>query len=368
MHIRRHVYMILGSYDQSAHEGIANYAGKHGWHLNVSALKSFNLPKNWKGDGIITSLNNSSSLEKFVRNAGLPTVDLSIWREDIDLPRVAADNTAIGQLGAAHFIEMGHQHFAWFSLSSDPVSRARYNAYSQYLSRKNLSTIRLDTGRTQDSIYMLERIQQLPKPCAIYCKSDYDAAWLSNLCLEANVHIPEEIAILGADDNRLICENQPVPLSSVQHDLRKIGYEGAAMLDQLMKGEAPAEKRKLIPPRGIAIRQSTDAIAVTDPLIREVLQFLNSRYQRSIGTDEVSRHFNLSRRSLELRFRQSMHTSIRDYLIQIRIKEAKRQLTYTDDTIETIAAQIGFCHASHLSNTFKKAIGCSPHKYRTQHK
>lgn len=360
----KHVLMVLGSYDQSAHEGIARYAGQHGWHLNVSILKDFQLPEHWQGDGIITSLNNSRQLEEFVRNAGVPTVDLSIWREEIDLPRVAADNAEIGRMGARHFIELGHRHCAWFALASNPVSRTRFKAYEATLSQAGIECIRLDTIRPQDAAYVTQRLEALPKPCAIYTKSDYDSAWIANLCLDAGLRVPDDIAILGADDNPLICECQTVPLSSVRYDLRRIGYEGASMLDELMAGRVLAERLKLIPPSGVAVRRSTDALAVSDACIREILMYLNTHYRRSIGTKELAARFNLSRRSLEIRFRDAMHTSIREHLIGIRIREAKHLLRKSKEAIETIAALTGFCHAPHFSTTFKRQVGVSPSDYR----
>lgn len=360
----KHVIMVLGSYDQSAHEGIARYASQHGWHLNVSILKDFQLPEHWQGDGIITSLNNSQSLEGFVLNAKVPVVDLSIWREDIDLPRVVADNAAIGRLGAEHFLETGHKHCAWFALASNPVSRARYEAYRDTLAAAGVECIRLDRTRPQDASYVTEQLSALPKPCAIYTKSDYDTAWLLNLCLGAELRVPDDVALLGADDNALICENQAVPISSVRHDLETIGYEGAAMLDRLMQGKVVRERIKLIPPRGIRIRQSTDTLAVSDSSIRQVITYLKNNYRHAISTDLLAEQFKLSRRSLETRFRQQMHCSIRECLIRIRITEAKHLLSTTNESIEAIAALAGFCHAPHFSNTFKQIVGYSPTGYR----
>jgi LacI family transcriptional regulator len=184
--------------------------------------------------------------------------------------------------------------------------------------------------------------------------------------MDSGLRVPDDIAILGADNNKLICENQAVPLSSVRHDLRTIGYEGAAMLDRLMDGQKLEQRLKLIPPRGIAVRQSTDALAVTDPLIRKLLEYLKTHFKHSIGTAELAEMFGVSRRSLEVRFRESMHSSIREHLIGIRIQEAKRMLNYTNEPIETIAALTGFCHAPHFSNTFKKQEGISPIRYRHQ--
>ena len=362
----KHVLMLLGSYDQSAHEGIAEYAGQHGWHLNVSILKEFQLPERWQGDGIIASLNHNNSLVTFVNKAQVPVVDLSIWRKDIDLPRVVADNSAIGKLGAEHFLNMGHQNYAWFALNNDPVGQMRFAAYSQRLAKANLKCIRLDTVSPKDVGYMVKRLQKLPKPCAIYTKSDNDAAWLFNVCMDADMRVPEDIAILGTDDNKLICENQLVPLSSVRHDLKTIGYEGANMLGKLMSGQKLKKTLKLISPNGIAIRQSTNALAVTDPMILELLKYLKTHFRRSIGTSEVAEVFAISRRNLEKRFRENMHCSLHEYLINIRINEAKRFLRYTSETIETIAALTGFCHAPHFSNTFKKKTGFSPSNFRNQ--
>lgn len=360
----KHILMVLGSYDQSAHEGIARYASHHGWHLNVSILKDFQLPEHWQGDGMITSLNNSKALEDFVRNAGVPVVDLSIWREDIDLPRVVADNAAIGRVGAQHFLETGHQHCAWFALSSNPVSRARYEAYRETLASAGVECIRLDRTRSQDASYITERLRALPKPCAIYTKSDYDSAWILDLCLSAGLRVPDDVALLGADDNALICENQVVPLSSVRHDLETIGYEGSAMLDQLINGQQLDERIRFVPPKGIRVRQSTDTLAVSDPTIRELMVYLKSNYIKPISTDQLANKFQLSRRSLEVRFREQMHCSIRECLISIRIAEAKRLLGVNDESIETIASLTGFCHAPHFSNTFKQVEGSSPSQYR----
>lgn len=356
--------MVLGSYDQSAHEGIARFAGQHGWHLNVSILKDFQLPEHWQGDGIITSLNNSRQLEEFVMRTEVPTVDLSTWREDIDLPRVAADNSAIGRLGAEHFIGLGHQNCAWFGLASNPATRARFYAYRDTLAEAGIDVIRLDTVSPQDAGYITERLHALPKPCAIYTKSDYDSAWIANLCYDSGLRVPDDIAILGADDNPLICERQWVTLSSVRYDLSRIGYEGAELLDNVMRGAAPDSTLKLIPPDGITVRQSTDALAVTDELIRGVLRYLQDNLRLVMGTEELAAKFGVSRRSLELRFRNQMHRSIREHLIYLRIEEGKRRLRQSSEPVETIAALTGFCNAPHFSRTFKQLIGQTPGQFR----
>jgi LacI family transcriptional regulator len=174
------------------------------------------------------------------------------------------------------------------------------------------------------------------------------------------------VAILGADDNSLICESQWVSLSSVRYDLARIGYEGAEMLDGLMRGRAPEESLKLIPPQGITVRQSTDALAVNDPLVRAALTYMRVHLRESIGTNEIADHLGVSRRLLELRFREQMHSSIREHLIRTRLAEAKELLSSSQEPIETIAALTGFCNAPHFSRTFKRDVGLTPSQYRTE--
>lgn len=360
----KHVLMVLGSYDQAAHEGIARYAGQHGWHLNVSILKDFQLPAHWQGDGIITSLNSSRELEAYVLNANVPTVDLSIWREDLLFPRVVANNAEIGRLGAVHFLERGFRHCAWYGLATNPVSRTRYQAYAEWLEQAGVECVRLDTFRAQDPEYITERLRALPKPCGIYTKSDYDSAWLANLCLDAGISIPSEIAILGADDNRLICETQQVPLSSVSYDLKQIGYEGARLLDRIMRGEAVGMPLQMIHPDGVVVRQSTDILAVSDGLIRKAIAYLEANYRHPIGVTEVADALEVSRRTLEQRFRKALGSSLKQRLIQLRLSKAKLLLDQSKESIENIAAMTGFCHAPHFSNRFKANFGLSPSRYR----
>lgn len=362
----KHILMVLGSYDQKAHEGIARYAGQHAWHLDVSVLKDFQLPEHWRGDGIITSLNFSRQLEEFVLKAGVPTVDLSIWREDIDLPRVAADNAALGRMGAEHFISLGHKNCAWFGLASNPVSRTRYKAFRDRLAAAGLECSRLDTVKPQDAAYITQRLLDLPKPHAIYTKSDYDSAWLANLCHEAGLRVPEDIAILGADDNALICECQWVTLSSVRYDLTRIGYEGAAMLDSILQGHALEQRLKLVPPQGITVRQSTDSLAVSDAVVRAALVFMETHLRQSIGTPQIADHLGVSRRTLETRFRAAMHCSLREHLIGCRLEEAKRRLQVGRESVDTVAAMTGFCNAPHFSRSFKRAVGLTPTEFRAQ--
>ena len=360
----RKILMLLGSYDSHAHAGIARAARVLNWHLDVSLLKTFQLPAQWRGDGIITSLNRSQRLVSFIHRAKLPTVDLSSWRTDIDLPRVVADNVCIGRVAAEHFGILGHHNFAWFALSRDPVGEARCKGFREALPQ-GVNFCRLSGSGAPNRKKILAKLESFSEPVAVFCKSDDDAAWLLNLCLDCGLSVPARVALLGTDNNRLICENQPVPLSSVNHDLERIGYEGALRLDSIINGDY-FEEALLIPPTGVTKRQSTDALAIADPAIVEALNFMNTNYRRSIGTDDIAAAAALPRRSLEKRFKELLHKSVHEALVEIRLNNAQHFLEHGHSSMTDIAALCGFCNAPHFSRSFKSKYRLSPLKYRKQ--
>lgn len=355
--------MLLGSYDQEQHRGIARAASEYGWHLDISLLKTFKLPGRWRGDGIICSLNNNDRLAQFVIEAGLPSVDLSMWRKDVPLPRVAADNRAIGSLAAEHFLEYGHRHFRWFALGRNPVGQARWLGFRERLGEEGLKVTQLAGKQTEDPMEVERLLVKLDNPTAIFTQSDLDAAWLLNVCLQAGLNVPEEIAILGVDNNTLICENQPVPLSSINHDLEGVGYAGACLLNALMSGKKTAEP-SLISPNGVTTRESTDALAVADPMVRKALGYMEDNIQRSFSVSEIASALHLSRRQLEYRFRAALNKGVHQKCLEIRVKKVENLLKQTQESVEEITAMTGFANAPHLSRVFKEVYGMPPHRYR----
>ncbi|MDZ8120526.1 DNA-binding transcriptional regulator [Pontiella agarivorans] len=357
------VMMIQSNYDTETHKGIARAAQELGWHLNVSMMNAFQIPKHWKGDGIICSMDNNRQLEEFIRNAGLPCVDLSEWRSDLHLPRVSADNKRIGQMAAEHFRAFGHHSFAYISYRQHPVSEARYQGFKKELIENGIAAPSRLVGRhSQDEI--MQWLDTLAKPSSILAYNDVDAAWLLSNCMEAGYRVPEDFAILGVDNNLLICEHQPVPLSSINHDHERIGYEGAQLLAQIMNGIPPKQGIIYIEPAGITQRASTNALATNDPLVRQAMSYLIENLRHAIGTPEIAAELGVSRRTLEQRFRATLGSSIHRKLTEQRLKKAENLLCTSQHSVEEIAALCGFCHAPHLSRVFKKEYGLPPLAYR----
>lgn len=182
--------------------------------------------------------------------------------------------------------------------------------------------------------------------------------------MEVGYRVPEDFAILGVDNNQLICEHQPVPLSSINHDHERIGYEGAQLLAQIMNGIPPETGIIHIEPAGITQRASTDVLATNDPLVQKAMTYLVQNLRHPIGTPEIAEQLNVSRRNLEQRFQKELGSSIHKKLTELRLKKAEGMLNQSDQSVEAIAALTGFCHAPHLCRVFKKEYGLPPLAYR----
>jgi LacI family transcriptional regulator len=359
------VLMLLGNYDPFTHQGIARAARDLGWHLNVSMLNSFQIPSQWSGDGIICSLTDNKKLERFVLESKLPCVDLSAWRTDLNFPRVSADNERIGRMAAEHFCAFGHRAFGWFCHQPNPVANARLNSYTDELVRRGFPPPVCFSGReTQDSLKVEQWLSELEKPSALFVYNDSDAAWLMTNCLEAGYRVPEEFAILGVDNNPLICEHLPVPLSSINHDHERIGYEGALLLNQIMAGRPPENEFVYIEPAGVTLRASSDALATGDPLVRKAVSYLQEHLREPVSTPDVAAALGVSRRTLELRFKTALGCSPHSKLTELRLTRAAGLLADSRKPVEEISALCGFCHGPHLCRVFKQQYGVPPLAYR----
>ena len=305
-----------------------------------------------------------------MRSAKVPAVDLSVIRDDIKLPRVAGDHRRIGQLGAEHFLERGFRQFAWFSTLDDNVTRLRWLGFSAALGRAGfagepwVSTAKAVDEWLAKRNFLVQRLQAVGKPVGVACFHDADAANVLDACDEANLSVPDEVAILGSDNNKLICETVRVPLSSVNHDLFGLGYEGAALLQQLMLGRRGPKRLKLIPPKGITVRHSTDVLAIRHEPLRQALLHLKQNCARSVSLDDTAAAAGLPRRRLEGAFREHLGHSMVAELARLRLQRAKAMLVESNYSMADIAARAGFNSAQYFNNVFRRATGLTPRRYR----
>ena len=385
---QRNVLLVIQPAYPERIQGIARFARSHGWHLTiVDRLARF--PRGWRGDGALVTLRGNAKTNRFVRGLvrdGIPVVDLTFNHPEIKLPRVSGDHEAFGRLAREHFASLNFRHFAWFSTGWSHVHELRYNGFAtpphtgdrplgngvcplRWVLEEILNPSEIDNWRLFLKV-IGKRIEKAEKPLALLTYDDADAAKVLSAALEAGLRVPEDVAIMGIGNDAVICENQAVPLSSVDHDLERNGYEGAALLAKLMSARRapraphPAPCTKLIPPRGIVVRKSTDTLATDDPTVSAALREIARRLPTVFGVAEIADALKVPRTRLDRLFAEKFSRSVGKEIVRQRIERAKKLLAATDKPMKEIAALCGYCNAGYFTNAFRSETGLTPKAWR----
>ena len=370
----RHVFVWVTPLYQPRLNGIARYARAHGWHLTIADRTGFR-PSGWRGDGALMTIRDDPEAIAFVktlRRRGTPVVDLTYNHPELHLPRVTGDHAEFGRLAADYFTQRHYTNAAWFSRGWMNIHRLRFEGFRDawpgnpplrwVLSEMLRPAVRGDFAAV--SRVLRARLAESPKPLAVLAYDDNDAATLLTVCLNANIAVPDEVALLGIGDDRFICENQEVPLSSILHDQERTGYEGSALLDRLMSGEKPPATPLLIPSGGIVTRASSDSFAVKSSALRRALLYINGNLAHPFSVDQVAEAAHLPRRTLERLFETELGRSCGKETLRRRLVQAKMLLRNDNLSIKEIAAACGFCDQAYFSNAFSRAFGLSPRTTR----
>ncbi len=350
-------------------KGISDFAKAHRWHLTVADRLTHALD-GWTGDGALVTLRDDPETLRQVRalrRKGIPVVDLSLTHPEIRLPRVAGDNPTIGRLAAAHFKSRHFRNAAWFSTGWGHQHELRYDAFAEEMDITperwawELAPIRTKSDDWKSlSRWLSKLLSQCGKPIGIFTFDDADASRVESAAIAEDLSIPDDIAILGAGDDEPLCESQVVPISSVRHDLERIGYEGAKMLSRLIQGEMPPEEATLIPPRGITERASTDTLAVGSGLGRRAREIYIEEMAKPPSTEMLAARLGVSRATLDRTLSEDIGISPAKLLARLRLDESKRLLRSGKLSVSEIAYKVGYCNPAYFVNTFRKATGLSP--------
>jgi LacI family transcriptional regulator len=372
---QKSVLLALTDTHHGFYVGAARYAREHGWHLVTDMIYTASIPYGWQGDGILSFIGQRDDLAEFILGNPAPAVEISLVRADIDLPRVAADNVMIGQVAAAHFIERGFRRCLWVPFRDDVPNRERRDGFCETLAKVGITAAELPTtawaaGQGGPDWPARRRIvsnelMRLPKPLAVFCYNDCVAADIIAACDQNGLRVPDDVAVLGVDNDTMLCEFFHTPLSSVCHDLAGMAYEAASLLDHLMDGGGPQDGLKRVRPKGIAARRSTDIIAVDDRNVAAALRFIWDHYAHSsLSVDDVAAAAGIHRRLLEKAFRRELDRGINQELVRTRLKAVTLRLETSDESITDIASQTGYSRPNHLFRTFREHFGMSPRQYR----
>ena len=385
----RHVALIVETSKEYGRElllGIGRYIQAHGpWSVFFAERgESDEEPewlRDWEGDGIITR-SRSAIMSKVAQARGVPVVNLAYHRDldtDLDMPCVNCDHPATARIVAEHFQGNGFTQFGYCHADGQSWSEDRRDAFVAACGSNGHGVAVHDVPADSlgddgdDWEQLVERlagwVASLPKPCGIMAAYDVLGARLIDACRRIDVRVPEEVAVVGVDNDSLFCNISWPQLSSVDQNVEKIGFEAARLLASMFEGGAVGEGAGtiLIPPKGLVTRASSDIFALDDRSIAAALQFIRDNADRRITVDEVSRQTSLSRRELERRFQQQLGTSPYKRIQQARIQRVGKLLVHTDDTLEAISEALEFSEAANMANLFKKLTGMSPGEYRKAH-
>jgi LacI family transcriptional regulator len=375
----RHVMLIIETskvYGRGLLDGIGRYAMAHGrWSLYVEERgleeEPFRLLRSWKGDGIIFR-STSRAMVRAIRRKGVPAVDTNSAVIGHGFPLVYADENRVAQLAVTHFLERHFEHFAFCSIEKMRWVQWRREAYLRELARLGL-TAHVLTAETsgeltgeQQQRRLAAWVAEVPKPIGILAANDVCGMRLIAACRTAGIRIPEQVAVLGVDNDEVLCRLTSPPLSSIDPDSPTMGYRAAALLDDLMRGTAAPVDPIWIPARGVVTRQSTDTLAIADEDLAKAMAFVRERACLGIGVEDVVASVGTSRATLERKFAAYLQTTPRQAILRVQMERVRCLLAETDYALEEIAAWTGYKSQSHLSVAFKREFGLTPGEYRKQ--
>lgn len=372
---QKRVLIALGWYDYRLHRGIEKFAQEHGWHLSANLAREKVIPWGWEGDGILAWLGEGDDLAEFVQHAKKPTVDFSFRRPHLNFPRVLEDHFHAAGIVAEHFLSRGFSNFAYYSDSDNWSYAERGQGFVEALKRANCECTWLPwyrapeyrVGRDQwnrKRQWLTTQLKQLPKPLAVFAATDEQALDVLDSCERAGLAVPEEVAIIGAENYLLAPDAMHTPISSVDTNLETLGYRGAELLDELMRGKRPPKVPIRVPAASIVTCKSSDLLAVNHKGVANSLRFIWEHAHEPISVKDLVGVAAMSRRGLHKAFLDAVGRTPGQELQRIRIERAKRLLTEADHKIEVVASMCGYQSANSFCVAFKQATGMSPKQFR----
>jgi len=327
--------------------------------------------RKWRGDGVIARI-ETESIARALRGIDLPVVDVSAARHVRQIPWVETDDAAIAQLAAEHLMERGFRQMGYCGERGFNWSLWRQESFQRFVEEagctchvhQSLSSLQKGYSWNREKQRLAAWVRELPKPIGVMACYDIKAQQLLDVCRELRIAVPEEVAVIGVDNDPLLCGLANPPLSSVIPNVRRTGYEAAVLLDRMMAGERVPAEAHLIKPLGVHTRQSTEVQAMDDPAVAAAVRFISEHACSGIDVTDVLRHTPLTRRELESRFQKVLNRTPHQEILRVRMTRVKRLLAETTLSLAEIAAQTGYQHVEYLSVAFKREVGQTPREFR----
>jgi LacI family transcriptional regulator len=349
-------------------------------YIEEDALKNQRLPdlRTWNGDGIIADFDDPGAAAA-VLSAKLPVVGFGggygWYPRGSKIPYFFNNQRTIGNMAADHLLERGFRQFAYCGYSQDTArlwsdereqafaARVQKCGFPCYVYRGVDKTIRQWNAILAS---LGSWLMSLPKPVGIMAAHDRRAHHVLEACSAYQLRVPEEVAVIGVDNDDVLCQLCTPELSSIEQNAKRIGYEAAALLDRMMQGKKPRRRHYVLEPVGIVTRRSTEVFAIEDGLVSNAMTFIRSNAHSGVRVSDVVNALAISRSSLESRFKTMTGYTVHETIRKIQLDHARRMISETDLAVKEVAANAGFKSVQHMTSLFGKAFGQPPAKYRKE--
>ncbi|MDE2681747.1 MAG: DNA-binding transcriptional regulator [Verrucomicrobiota bacterium] len=355
--------------------GCQRYADEAGWDCSITPTTP-NLLRMENGkpsfDGILARA--TPALASTAKRMKVPLVNLWLNSPTQNLPGVFGDFVSSGTMAAEHLIGRGFKRFGYLGFLRDKDAGLQLTGFRNRLKGEGLRCIAHRFSResvTDKARGWKTFIDDLGKwadswepPIGIFVVNDLFCRYLIDVCRAKDLHVPQDVGIVGSSNEPTICASPPPTLTSIDLSCEQIGYRAASLLDRMMKGAKPPKTPELVPPLELIPRQSTDSYAADDPIVSRALRFIAESAHRPIKVIDVANETGVNRRTLERRFSESVGRSIAGEITRLRLARAKRQLVESGSLLKTVARACGFRNADHFHKVFARAEGITPTQYR----
>ena len=395
----RRVMLVTDWHSSPLRRGVAQFAREAGWVLDPltahrtapnladagwmpgpqqratePALERLIQRINDKRIGLITLCCEHPTIRQIVEQTDVPVVDLGLGESPRRAGRVVGDLEEQGYVAGRELAKRGYRRFVFYLNRPTQISRLRQRGLERAVEEVGgtLAQLQWEAVRQARGLgfgdwepWLAEQARGMETPAAIVAVGDELAVHVLEACRAAGRMVPEQIAVVGFDNDVITCETALVPLSSVDTDLEAVGYEAAALLNRVMDGQPIPDQPIVVPPRSLVVRQSSDLIAIDHPEVARAVRYIHAYYTNSeLTIAAIVRATDSSRRNLDRAFRAALGRTVAGELARVRLEQAMRLLDETDMDFDQVAAEAGFTSRDHLRQTLRRQTGLTPRAYR----
>lgn len=368
-------------YGRGVLRGIMRYARQHGpWAFYVTPGDFEQVVpkiKQWGGSGIIARIETPAVGEALL-STGLPIVALDLNQAQLTsdgpfrrVSELSSDSARAAELAAEHLLDRGFRHYAFVGIAGRIWSERRERAFGDRIRAAGFEPLVYPAPRRKaerqwprEQAILEDWLRELPKPLGLMACNDDRGREVLEACRGAEVQVPEEVAVVGVDNDELLCELADPPLSSVALNAEQGGFEAAALLARLMSRRIRKPRSIVAPALHVVTRRSTDVTAQEDREVARALHFIHENAAGKLRIEDMALEMAISRRALEIRFERALGRTLHDEIRRVRLERATRLLLESDLPMGNVAAAAGFAKASYFAQVFKQHMGMTPAQYR----